>query len=204
MEITRLIQRLLGRTGDNSSPVGSETDQWQANRDAEELSDPSLLVEIESILNDNEDSEERRMCYRLFGFIASNCSDATVIERLITHIPNEKNEDALYELFMAVNDAGLAYNSGTESIAYWADDLNELVRNAAIRALGKSNEHEKAESALVELLEDPYDDYGIRYAANSLYNVGSKKALPILKEKLNDASDDEAIESIHRTIEKLR
>jgi hypothetical protein len=203
MQLTTLIQRLLGRTGDNSSPVGSETDQWQANRDAEKLSDPLLLTEIESIISDNQDAEERRMCYRLFGFIASNSEDATVIERLLVFLPNEKNEDALYELFMAVNDAGLEYNSGTEAVAYWADDLNEMVRNASIRALGKSKEHEKAEAALIELLEDPYDDYGIRYAADSLYKVGSKKALPILKKKLKEASDDEALESIQRTLQKL-
>lgn len=198
-----LIQLMLGRVGNNSSPIGSETDQWKANREAELITGLNFLDEINNLLDDNPDSETRRMCYRILGFLAKNTRESNVITILIKYISEEKNACCLYELLMAICDGQLNYKFGTESIVYWSDDINELLRNAAIRALGYSMEKEKAENALLSLLESPYDDFGIRYAAQSLRQVGSYKSLPVLKALLNETSNDEVLESLNLTIAAL-
>lgn len=167
--LKNLVDRMLGRVGNNESPIGSQTDSWLANREAEKLADPALSERIIAILKFGDvDMEQRTVLNRILGFLAKNLQDKTIIEVILRNLETVTDEKLIYDSFMSVLDSNLRYDHHTEIVVEYIDDLNDLVRNAAIRVLGLSNNRELARRELRLIMEDPYDEYGLRYIQESL------------------------------------
>ncbi len=64
--------------------------------------------------------------------------------------------------------------------------------------------HDVAEKALVEVVKYAYDQWDLRYAAETLGMIGGKASLAALKAAGEEADDDEAREAIHLAIRQIR
>jgi len=203
-----LIDRLAGYQ-DGVVVIGSTSKSWQAHREAEKIDNNELLPLLSDTLNLLSDENRIEALFFILLCLAQNTKDVKIIDCMISYFEriqlDDFDHDIRYSLMRCATRTNLKFFGKIDSIAYWMDDDHEMVRNESIKLIAQtSNYISEAENALIQVLECPYDDYGIRFAADSLFEVGSKKCIPYLKSALENLEDMEAISSVHRTLKKLR
>lgn len=209
IEVHDLVKRLAGLQNDEKEPVGSESVSWQAHREAEKITDSLYVPILKVILDKDYFLKEDKSVFFILKCIANNLNDVKVIDYMVNFLSEREEEDkydneTLYLLMSTIHDAEMMYNSGVDYFISLVDDEDEMIRNIAIKLLGKTINHKtEAEKGLIGVLENAYDDYGIRNAANSLYAIRSKNSIKALKKSLEDIEMEDAIISVNRTIENI-
>lgn len=202
-----LIDRLAGYQ-DGVVVIGRTSKSWQAHREAEKIDNNELLPLLSDTLNLLSDENRIEALFFILLCLAQNTKDVKIIDCMISYFEriqlDDFDHDIRYSLMRCATRTNLKFSGKIDSIVYWMDDDHEMVRNESIKLIGQtSNYKSEAENALIQVLECPYDDYGIRFAADSLFEVGSKKCIPYLKSVLENLEDMEAISSVRRTLKKL-
>lgn len=202
--LLQLIQNMSG-LNDQETPKGSDTISWNAYQIAREINDVSLVVPVFHFINSTEDVKLRKHAYQLLLFILDNTKDDFLANQLLTQLKKEdQNDDCLYTLLIGLWESKMALNNHINNVIFYIDDQRELIRNAAIRLLGLyQNDCDSAENALIEIIENPYDNYDLKYAIETLSIVGSKKCIVPLKKVKNETENFEIQQLITETIKEL-
>lgn len=207
--IHKLIIRLNDDEDSENTVVGSESVSWKAHREAEEIDDPLYIPILKTIVRENDSLNEMKAAYFIFNSITKKLNDTKSADFIVDHLAETMKEDkfdneALYYLMSSIYDNGMYFNSNIDEFVDLVDDEDDMIRNTSIRLLGRTLSYkEKAESALIEVLKNSYDDYGIRYAADSLYSVGSSNSIDALSFALEEAENEDAVESVKKALEKI-
>lgn len=209
MSVYDLIKRLTDSEDLENAVVGSETVSWKAHREAEEIDDPLYIPILKTILRESDSLDEMNAAYFIFNSITKNLNDTKSADFIIDHLIETMKEgkfdnETLYYLMSSIYDNGMCFNGKIDQFIDLVDDEDDMIRNTSIRLLGRTLRYkEKAESALIDVLKNSYDDYGIRYAADSLYSVGSSNSIDALSFALEEAENEDAVESVKKALEKI-
>ena len=203
-----LIERLSG-VKDHKVIVGSQSISWMAHREVENIREIDVLDDLQKLLFVESSQKKIAAIFIILRSIGINAEDSSTINLMIRFLSSEAikefDRDILYQMMSSTFETGLNYQEQISGITYWVDDQDEMVRNTAIRLLGLTSNHKnEAENVLIDVIENAYDDYGIQYAADSLFEVGSNSCLSILKSSLTELESQDAIYSARRTIRKFK
>ncbi|MEM7185443.1 MAG: hypothetical protein AAF466_02195 [Bacteroidota bacterium] len=167
-----LLERLAG-WHDKDAVVGSETESWQAYAEAKQLDDLSIMQPILDILVENKEPALRKYAFEVLTFLLKNSQDKDLSSHLISSLRAEdQQEESLYALLMGLWESEVLFEEGLDEVLFYVDDPRALIRNAAIRLVGRFQAQLKeAKKALQEVVENHYDEYDLRYAKQSLQAI---------------------------------
>ena len=195
----------MSGANDDDSPIGSETTSWQAYRVARGCSDLSLAPALLAFTASTTDARQKRHAYQLMLFIVANTQDRALAHQLAARIVTEdSDDDCLYTLLIGLWESRVRLSAHLDQVLANVDDPREMVRCAAIRLVRSYDDgHDVAEEALVEVVKHAYDQWDLRYAAETLGVIGGKTSAAALKAAAEEADDDEAREAIHLAIRQI-
>lgn len=196
----------MSGANDGDSPIGSETTSWQAYQAARGCRDLSLAPTLLAFTASTTDARQKKHAYQLMLFIVANTQDAALAHQLAARIVTEdSDDDCLYTLLIGLWESRVRLSAHLDQVLSNVDDPREMVRCAAIRLVRSYDDgHEMAEAALVEVVKHAYDQWDLRYAAETIGMIGGKTSLAALKAAGEEADDDEAREAIHLAIRQIR
>lgn len=196
----------MSGANDDDSPIGSETTSWQAYQVARGCRDLSLAPALLAFTASTTDAGQKKHAYQLMLFILANTQDAALAHQLAARIVTEdSDDDCLYTLLIGLWESRVRLSAHLDQVLSNVDDPREMVRCAAIRLVRSYDDgHDVAEKALVEVVKHAYDQWDLRYAAETLGMIGGKASLAALKAAGEEADDDEAREAIHLAIQQIR
>lgn len=200
-----LIENMSG-IHDKNEPVGSESLSWKAYQIAREINDLSLVPQLFSFIDASSNSKQKKQAYQLLLFILMNTNDNSLANQLVTQLKKEdQNDDCLYTLLIGLWESKTALENQIDDVIFYIDDQRELVRNAAIRLLSLfKNNRDRAENALIEIIQNPYDDYDLKYAVETLSSIGSEKSIVPLQRAKKETDNYEIQQLISEVIKKLK
>ena len=181
-----LIERMTVHEANVNS---KESVSWHAYREAEALSDVSLIVELADYVQRESRQERRTAAYFILGklgekFPASECAAILVAQA--------KKETDKYVLATLLN--ALAYVSKPSNLdlspvyAHLADE-RWLVRHSAIQSLKRTNSP-KVEDMILHVLETTTNPHDLVYCQATLNEIGSAKAIPFIAKNLKSRKRD--------------
>lgn len=203
--LLQLIENMSG-IHDGNEPIGSQTLSWNAYQIAREINDLSIVPQTMQFIESSDNGKLKKHAYQLLLFILSNTKDNELADTLLLELKKEDaNEDTLYTLLIGLWESKTGLENHLDDVLFYIDDQRSLIRNAAIRvvSLYKKN-HADAEDALIDIIKNPYDNYDLRYAVETLAVIGSKKSITALQEAKKETEDYETQELISKTINKLK
>lgn len=204
MDLLKLLEEMSSKL-DIEAYRGSETLSWKAYRKAEQLDDLEIADGLFDYVDAKADNAYIKEAYQALAYILKNSKVVSIANKCLKRVRKlDSNEKALYVVLMGIYEANVPLKEFLEEVVYYIDDERPLIRNAAIRCLGLYSEKSMdAENALLDILEYPYDDYGVRYIAESLGKVGSSKSLTPLHEKIYNLNSNDAINSVNAAIKAI-
>ena len=162
---------------------------WKTHREAETLSDPSIVDELAEYLPKEEDKERRRAAYFILEKLGQKCRNFDCASILITHAPREQNKYVLSGLLDALSDVRKPRNLDLTPLFRLLQDDRWLVRHSAIRALRRTDSPD-VEDRLIEVLNTTSDPYAIVYCQATLNEIGTAKSIPHLRKNLDSRKRD--------------
>jgi len=195
------LEDLLNRLSD-TTPVksSSESVSWAAHREAEQLTDRSMVDELIEAAKRLK-PRQRQGCYFTIGKIGVNLADESCAKALLELLPIETNKYGLGTLLEAIGAIPKGATLDLSSISTLLEDKRWLVRHAAIQAFDNSLNLD-SESFILEHLASTVDPYDQTYCHSVLSSIGTPRALPALeantKSRKRDVKDSAlwAIEAI--------
>jgi len=168
-DLLLLLEEMAG-WHDGDATVGSETISWKAYRTAEKMDQISTVPELIAIIDESSKTEIRKHGYEVLTYVLRNTENLELADQLLARLKAEdKNDEALYSLLIGLWETEIMLNSQVEEVIFFIDDSRELIRNAAIRLLSRFSElKDQASKALLEVVENHYDEYDLKYAKESL------------------------------------
>ncbi|MPV65388.1 HEAT repeat domain-containing protein [Burkholderia sp. BE17] len=184
-ELLELIHRMTVQ-----QKLGSDDSiSWHAHREAELLADMTLVDELDAFLGQAPNKDQRSAAYFIIGKIGKNCLSAACASRLIEYSSKESDKYALANLLDRLADIPKPENVDLRPLFTLVEDQRWLVRHAAIRSL-KQCTNAEAEDKLLEILATTSDPYDAIYCHATLYQIGTRKALPALTQNLTSRKRD--------------
>ncbi len=203
-----LIQLLENMSGiyDGKTVKGSNSLSWKAYRIAEQVNDLNLVPELLGFIDVVENQSLKNEAYQLVLFILNNTKDEKLVNELLKRLKREdQNDESLYKLLIGIWESKVKLKKHLESVIYYIDDQRELIRNAAIRLISSfEKDLEIAENALIEVINDPYDNFDLKYGIQSIGLIGSEKSVHELQKIHSKINDDEMKEKIIEAIKKIK
>jgi len=198
-ELLELIQQMTAQQDVVSS---GDSISWQAHREAELLSDMTLVDELDAYLGQKPKKERRAAAYFIIAKIGKNCLSEECASRLIEYSSKEPDKYALASLLERLADIPKPESVDFRPLFPFLKDKRWLVRHAAIQSLKRCTSAE-AEDKLLEILATTSDPYDIIYCHATLNQIGTRKALPALTQNLKSRKRDVKV-SAQAAIEAIK
>lgn len=204
-DVLKLIEN-MSCINDKNEAIGSQTLSWNAYQMAREANDLSVVPQLFNFISLSENDRQKKQAYQLLLFILGNTKSVSLAEMLLQQLKQlDNNDECLYTVLIGLWESETPIENYMENVIFYIDDQRELIRNAAIRLLRLyTKDKDVAENALIEIIENPYDDYDLRYAAETLSIIGSKKSIAPLKEAKSLTKDYELQQLILKAITVLK
>lgn len=169
IDLPLLLEEMAG-WHDANEMVGSETVSWKAYRTAEKLDQTTVVSELTTFIDETNEVDLKKPGYEVLTYILKNTKDQELADLLVARIKAEdKNDDALYSLLIGLWESEIELKNHIKEVIFFIDDPRNLIRNAAIRLLSRYSENRnQASKALLEVIENHYDEYDLKYAKESL------------------------------------
>ena len=162
---------------------------WHAHREAEQLSDLSLVEDVDAFLTSNPPRRERAAAYFVLGSIGRNCGAPECARMLIEYASTEKDKYALSSLLDRLAENPKPAHIDLGPLFDLLKDKRWLVRHAAIRSLMNTSSPE-AEERLLALLGSSTDPDDLIYCHATLNRIGTPKSLVALRANLTSRKRD--------------
>ena len=180
-----------------------ESVAWHAHREAETISDPSVLEELGESLLREKNKKRRQAVYFMLGHLGARVRGSDCARLLLSQASKETDKYVLSSLLEALQRIPKAAELDLTPVFELLHDERWQVRHSAIQALAHS-ESPEAEDRLLDLLRATSDPYDITYCQGILNKIGTAKAIPLLEKNLKSRKRDVkgtaqfAIEAIKR------
>jgi HEAT repeat protein len=162
---------------------------WHAFREAEKVTNPEVLGDLEAIADASKSKEERSAAYFILGTVGKNSGDVRFARSLMRYAIHEQNKYLLSTLLASVEKVHKPIDVPLEPIFICLNDERWLVRHAAIRAL-KNSDSPAAEEKLLALLESTDDPYDKIYCHSTLNQIGTPRSIPVISQNLTSRKRD--------------
>lgn len=162
---------------------------WHAHREAEKLSDASIVDELAEYVRIESNHERRRAAYFILGKLGEKCRARECALLLLEQVHKEKNKYALSALFGSLAHITKPSDLDLGPIFAFLRDDRWLVRHAAIQSLVRTDSPE-SEDRIIDILETTNDPYDIVYCHATLNKIGSTKAIPFIEKNLKSRKRD--------------
>ncbi len=193
-QLSDLIDRMCCKENSSNS---DDSISYKAYREAEKLSDVSLLPFLKEtiLLNQNNNSKDKKLrnsVYFIIGKIIKNSFDESACKFLVERLDVETDKyilSGILDLFVEVN---IPSNIDIDPIIRCSESDKWLIRHSAIQALGSSNTEKSKEAIYYYLNQEDEKKYSyeITYANASLGKIGTDDDIPILKKHLTSRKHD--------------
>jgi HEAT repeat protein len=167
----------------------SDSLTWHAHREAETLSEPSLVDELAEYVNKERDKRRRRAAYFILGKLGQKARGIDCASILLLRLNSEHDKYVLSSLLDALGWISKPRSLDLEPIYRLLGDDRWLVRHAAVQSL-RLTEAPEAEDKLIELLVRTTEPYDMTYCHATLNEIGSAKSLPYLQKNLSSRKRD--------------
>jgi HEAT repeat protein len=174
---------------------------WHAHREAETLSDSSMVDELADYVAYEEDKKRRQAAYFILGKLGQRVRNLDCASILIARLDQEENKYVLSSLLCALGGVSKPQNVDLKPVFRRLHDDRWLVRHSAIEALKRTDSVE-AEDQLLELLNATSDPSNMVYCHATLNEIGSAKSIPHLQKNLSSRKPDVKL-SVRLAIEAI-
>jgi hypothetical protein len=185
-ELIDLIERMSLQEDYKNS---KNTISWLAHREAEKLTDLSIIEELQEYLSENPIKRKRSRAYFIIGKIGKNTESYKCAEILIGCISGEKDKNCLATLLDLLGDIPKRRETDISPVLPLLSDPRWLIRHGAILSL-KNTCDPIVEIRLIDILRDTEDSYDMMYCNETLRRIGTRKAISILEQELKSRKRD--------------
>ena len=162
---------------------------WHAHREAEKVSDSSLVDELAEYVNREGNKERRRAAYFILGKLGQKARGVDCASILLSRLSDENGKYVLSDLLDALSSIDKPGTLDLAPVYRLLRDERWLVRHSAIQALKRTDTPE-AEDELIRLLTTTTDPDDMTYCHATLNGIGSAKSLPYLEKNLGSRKRD--------------
>jgi len=162
---------------------------WHAYREAEALSDASLINELAEYVQRESKQDCRGAAYFILGKLGEKFPASQCAAILVAHAKNEKNKYVLATLLDALAHVSKPSDLDLTPVYALLGDDRWLVRHSAIQSLKRTNSP-KVEDMILHVLETTGDPYDLVYCQATLNEIGSAKAIPFIARNLKSRKRD--------------
>ena len=162
---------------------------WHAHREAETLTDPSMVDELAEYPKHENIKDHRGAAYFIVGQLGQEVRNDDCASLLLSYVSTEKNKYVLSGLLDALAGVGKPRRLDLSPVFRLLCDDRWLVRHSAIQALERADSV-AAEDQLLHVLETTSDKYDIIYCQATLNKVGTAKAIPVIEKSLSSRTRD--------------
>lgn len=166
-----------------------DSKSWHAYREAEKLSDPTLIDELSDYVKQESNMDKRGAAYFVIGKLGMQVRGSDCVQILLEALRKETDRNELSRILDRLAPLPKPSETDLRTIFGLLNDKRWIVRHAAIQALANT-ESPIAEDHLLALLEKTEDLYDITYINSTLSNMGTPKALPYIEKNLASRKRD--------------
>lgn len=181
-----LVARLADRT-----PVTSSDDSisWHACREAETLTDVTMVDELAEGARGERSKHRRAGCYFTIGKLGGNLKDARCATVLLELLPKETDKHNIASLLDRVGEIPKPHECDLSAVYALLSDERSRVRHSAIQALNNSASPD-AEDRLLRHLAQTTDPYDQVYCHAVLNRIGTRRSLRSIEANLKSPKRD--------------
>lgn len=162
---------------------------WHAHREAEALSDASLIGELADYVQRESKQDSRKAAYFILGKLGEKFPASECAGLLVERAKQEKNKYVLAALLDALGHISKPTDLDLTPVYALLADERWLVRHSAIQSL-KRSDSPKVEEMILHVLETTNDPYDLVYCQATLNEIGSVKAIPFIAKNLKSRKRD--------------
>jgi HEAT repeat protein len=162
---------------------------WHAHREAEALSDASLINELAEYVQHESKQDCRRAACFILGKLGEKFPASECAAILVAQAKKEKNKYVLATLLDALAHVSKPSDLDLNPVYALLADERWLVRHSAIQSLKRTNSP-KVEDMILHVLETTSDPYDLVYCQATLNEIGSTKAIPFIAKNLKSRKRD--------------
>ena len=162
---------------------------WHAHREAEALSDASLIDELVQHVQHESKQDCRRAAYFILGKLGEKFPTSDVPQFLVEQAKKENNKYVLATLLDALAQVSKPSDLDLSPVYVHLADERWLVRHSAIQSLKRTNSP-KVEDMILHVLETTSDPNDLVYCQATLNEIGSAKAIPFIAKNLKSRKRD--------------
>jgi HEAT repeat protein len=181
-----LIARMTVREGNTNS---DQSVGWHAHREAEALSDASLISELADYVQRESKQDSRKAAYFILGKLGEKFPATECAALLVAQAKKEKNKHVLATLLDALGHISKPTDLDLTPVYALLADERWLVRHSAIQSLKRTNSP-RVEEMILHVLETTSDPYDLVYCQATLNEIGSAKAIPFIAKNLKSRKRD--------------
>src|SRR5215472_15567114 len=159
-----LIARMTVREGNVNS---DESVAWHAHREAEALSDASLINKLAECVQHESKPDSRKAAYFILGKLGEKFPASECAALLVAQVEKEKNKYVLATLLDALGHISKPTDLDLTPLCALLADERWLVRHSAIQSLKRTNSP-KVEEMILHVLETTSDPYDLVYCQATL------------------------------------
>jgi len=166
-----------------------ESISWHAHREAEALSDASLISELAEYVQRESKQDSRKAAYFILGKLGQKFPGSECAALLVAQAKNETNKYVLAALLDAFENVSKPTDLDLTPVYALLTDERWLVRHSAIQSL-KRTKSPKVEEVILHVLETTSDPYDLIYCQATLNEIGTAKAIPFIAKNLKSRKRD--------------
>ena len=185
--ILELISRMTAK--EDRCLNSDDSVAWHAHREAETLSDSSMVDELAEYVNKERDKKRRSAAYFILGKLGQKVRGIDCASILLLRLREEQDKYVLSSLLGPLSWIRKPRSLDLEPVYRLLRDDRWLVRHSAIQSL-RLTETPEVEDKLIELLVRTTDPYDMTYCHATLSEIGSAKSLPYLQKNLSSRKRD--------------
>lgn len=185
--IIELISRMTAK--EDRCQNSDDSIVWHAHREAETLSDPSIVGELAEYVKKETDKKRRSAAYFILGKLGQKVRGTDCASILLLRSSDEQDKLVLSVLLDALKSIRKPRSLDLEPVYRLLGDGRWLVRYSAIKSLALT-EAPEAEDRLIELLAKTTDPNDMTYCHATLSEIGSIKSLPYIQNNLGSRKLD--------------
>ena len=191
-QLKDLIKRMCNQDDSSEGSIS-----WQAYREAEKLSDKSLLpllcnIIIENQKNVKRDKTIREAVYSIIGYILKKSFDEQACRFLVDRLDVETDKYVLAHILGLLTWVDIPLNVDIEPIIRLSKSGMWLTKHSAIQALGSSATVKSKEAIYFYLnqIDEKKYEHEIVYANFALGKIGKSEDIQVLEQKLSSEITD--------------
>ena len=162
---------------------------WHAHREAEQLSDRSMVDELGDYVATERDKKKRDAAYFMIGKLGLKCRSVDCARILIGSLHREKDKYILSAMLDRIADIEKPREVDLSPVFPFLKDSRWLVRHSAIGAV-KNSDSPEAEAEIIAVLNSATDPYDLTYCNSTLGTIGSMDAIPHIEKNFSSRKRD--------------